>query len=1372
MKNTIGSLISRRQMFLVFLLFLFLTGTAFFINRTIRAASEKNNEQSQNNNEDRRSFAAPPDSAPVALIGERNSVWLKLQAEKSLDTTYYGNEKEISALRDNRAEPVSQVAADFNADGYADLVSGFRNASGGGLIALRRASREAFMPQDEQVLANLKKGVFPNSFEKGVSIIEIPTAPDFIVAGKFTQDSAVDLVFASRGGRVIYLMTSDGSGGFSQPQEIAVGGEITALAANLLNLKTSTYSGVIAAVKSEKGSFIKVFDGSQELGKAAPRSIKIEGNVTSLILASAYGGAMSRDVFGLVDGDVFTIRGIDARKTSVNKIELPFKNTGIAVGDFIADRQSRMEIAVLSENGSVAYLTHGNLDTRPFQIQEMADFYATHERGADSLVEPITDGLVTDRWQISEEYSLGVFASGGNPATVLQKAYITGNETEDLLITDSQNKRVQVLFKEPNRDADRTSFTLETKTQTVDFSDSPAAVLPMRLNVMGQQGFVYFGKGSLEPTSVIFAPNATFTVSKTADTNDGACNADCSVREAVIAANAAAGSDMITFGVSGTHTHTIAGNDDTAAAGDLDVTDGLTFVGNGATNTIIQAGTTTATGIDKVFSINPNLTAAFATSFSGMTIRNGNNTATTGISKFGGAMDWDGRTTGALTFSGVTVTANQTADSNGGGIFSSAQAGSTVISLTNSTVSNNTSRRVTAAGANGGGIAVGANVGLQLTGSTVANNVAANINVSPNVGNGGGIFLQTTPSTVGRPFFTNTSVTGNTAAESGGGIITAQPIDVNQVSVISNNTATRTSGGGIYINGTGNSVISKVTMTGNSTGGSGGAIFLDNAGGNPSLNMTFSRIVGNSASVSFSGLAVDEAGAVATVENNFWGCNTGPNTAGCDAVGTVSAGSFDFSPWLRYTHTASPNSIVVGQGTTLTASFLTNSDNQAIAASSLNVLIGLPIIFNNPVRGTISNAQTTIQANGTATATFTGTAVGAGSANAAVDNGTATAAVTVAQASTTTTLVSSVNPSVYNQSVTFTATVSVTAPGSGTPTGTVQFRDNGVAIAGCTSVAVSNGQAQCSTGTLSVGSHSITAVYSGDTNFTASTSATLTQTVNKSNTTTTITADTPDPSARGQAVTVTFTVVGQFGGTATGNVTVSDGVNSCTGTVAAGNCSITLTTVGSRTLTATYAGDMNFNGSVSANEPHTVNKAGTTTTITADTPDPSTVNQPVTVSYTVTVNAPGAGIPTGNVTVSDGVNSCTGTVAAGQCVITLTTAGARTLTATYAGDANFNGSTSPGASHTVLSPTAASVSISGRVQTQNGRGVFNAVVSLVKTNGETVNARTNSFGYFQFAEVETGQTYIVSIEHKKYVFDSQVINVNEELTGLIFRANN
>jgi hypothetical protein len=178
------------------------------------------------------------------------------------------------------------------------------------------------------------------------------------------------------------------------------------------------------------------------------------------------------------------------------------------------------------------------------------------------------------------------------------------------------------------------------------------------------------------------------------------------------------------------------------------------------------------------------------------------------------------------------------------------------------------------------------------------------------------------------------------------------------------------------------------------------------------------------------------------------------------------------------------------------------------------------------------------------------------------------------------------------------------------------------------------------------------------------------------NTTTTITSHTPNPSVVGQAVVVNFTVTSS-GGIPTGNVTVTDGTVNCSGTVAAGTCTLTPTSLGAKTLTATYAGDANFFGS-SGTASHQV-KANTTTTITSHTPDPSVVGQAVVVNFTVTSSG---GTPTGNVTVTDGTVNCSGTVAAGTCTLTPTSLGAKILTATYAGDAYFFGSSGT-ASHQV-----------------------------------------------------------------------------------------
>jgi sugar lactone lactonase YvrE len=95
---------------------------------------------------------------------------------------------------------------------------------------------------------------------------------------------------------------------------------------------------------------------------------------------------------------------------------------------------------------------------------------------------------------------------------------------------------------------------------------------------------------------------------------------------------------------------------------------------------------------------------------------------------------------------------------------------------------------------------------------------------------------------------------------------------------------------------------------------------------------------------------------------------------------------------------------------------------------------------------------------------------------------TTTVQLQVNRAASTVSLVSSLNPVLLQNPVTYTATVSSTA---GKPTGTVTFEDGGVALAACTgvSVTVSTGLASCAVTYTATGTHSITVLYNGDTNF-------------------------------------------------------------------------------------------------------------------------------------------------------------------------------------------------------------------------------------------------------------------------------------------------
>lgn len=195
---------------------------------------------------------------------------------------------------------------------------------------------------------------------------------------------------------------------------------------------------------------------------------------------------------------------------------------------------------------------------------------------------------------------------------------------------------------------------------------------------------------------------AVYIVTKTADTADGACNSDCSLREAVLAANANPGADIIDL-YDHTYTLTRFGSDQTALLGDLDITEQVTIYGLGAKSTIIDGG-----AIDRVFDIQASASDVTMEFF---TIRNGqvHNTGGGGLWNYGtntflyrvvirdnhDVGDTDASIGGGLRNNGTMTLQQSTVRENssmrGGGIFN---AGSSTLQVWNSTISRNTGNNV------------------------------------------------------------------------------------------------------------------------------------------------------------------------------------------------------------------------------------------------------------------------------------------------------------------------------------------------------------------------------------------------------------------------------------------------------------------------------------------------------------------------------------------------------------------------------------------------------------------------------------------------------------------------------------------------------
>jgi hypothetical protein len=313
-----------------------------------------------------------------------------------------------------------------------------------------------------------------------------------------------------------------------------------------------------------------------------------------------------------------------------------------------------------------------------------------------------------------------------------------------------------------------------------------------------------------------------------------------------------------------------------------------------------------------------------------------------------------------------------------------------------------------------------------------------------------------------------------------------------------------------------------------------------------------------------------------------------------------------------------------------------------------------------------------------------------------------------AQGAATVALAASPSPVAAGQSVTLTATVTPTATYASVPTGTIEFQDGSSALGSAVTLD-STGKATYTSTTLAPGTHSLTAVYSGDSTYPAGNAA-QSLVVNGL---TAIVKVTPSPASITTATSLQVIVaVSGSGATPTGTVTLSSGgYNSSAVTLTSGSATITIPvnnlSAGSDTLTVNYSGDANYN-SASGTAQETVTLP-LQATITVN-PAASTVVSTNSLSVTVTVSGSGA-TPTGTITLSGGgYTSSAITLTSGSATIVIPasslSAGNDTLTATYSGDTVYASASGASAGTSALTvsatPLAATITVTAPAASDTG----------------------------------------------------------------------
>jgi len=439
---------------------------------------------------------------------------------------------------------------------------------------------------------------------------------------------------------------------------------------------------------------------------------------------------------------------------------------------------------------------------------------------------------------------------------------------------------------------------------------------------------------------------------------------------------------------------------------------------------------------------------------------------------------------------------------------------------------------------------------------------------------------------------------------------------------------------------------------------------------------------------------------------------------------------------------ASDDSITAGKSVTFTATVTGVGAGVALPTGTVTFKDGTTVLGTATLSGTNSGMQAVFTTSALASGTHSITAVYGGDSTFA--GSTSPVLVeTVAVDSTNTTLSSSALAALPGQSVTFTATV--TGADDGTPTGTVTFEDGSTVLGTATlSAATSGAQATFTTSTLASGLHSISAVYSGDSTYTGSSSAALGELVEQVGSFAELSSS-ANPVTAGQAVTFTATISGTAGQAPTGTVTFKDGstvlgtatlsaITADTADLWSAQATFTTSTLatGMHTIQAIYSGDSGYLGS-SASLSQNVSSSTATASTTTLSSSATAALPGQAVTFTTTITGSGGGTPTGTVTFHDGGTVLgTATLSAissgAQATFTISTLtnGTHIITAVYSGDSTYAGSTSSALLESIQPASSSTTTLSSST-TSSAPGQAVTLTATVRTSGGAAPTGTVTF---------------------------------------------
>jgi hypothetical protein len=498
------------------LLLLSLLSLSFLLTQSIRLIQIRASTRdltSQHHTQDQSDLSA----ALTVKAAGRGGPWINLRDGRDISSSYEG----AANLEQEPAIPLALASGDFDEDGMADLLCGYKSASGGGLLVIHRRNAHSI---------NLDS-LSESPFVSPARVFATAEAMGLLGTGDFDADGHLDVVATAIDSHALYLLSGDGRGNLSQAAPVELAGTVTALVTGEMN-RADGLTDVVVGILGPDGPKAMIFEGPEGALKSKPEAFDLPAQATALALGQLDDDSPA-DLAIAAGHDLVIVHGRDRKlsleavgrgevaQAAISRRSFPFALASIAVGDFTLD--SLMEVAMLSDT---------------------ATLYLLASAGGDLRRASLLDG-----WSLKK---VGQMNKAPRHDFTLTRARISTFSQDDLLIMDRANRQLHIFNQAPSQIADlKIDTSAGPRLASLDVEGVSAAVLPMRLNTDALSDLLILKSGQNPLAVVLTGPVSTFTVTNTGDSGQG------SLRQAILNANANTGPDQISFNIPGAGPHTI-----------------------------------------------------------------------------------------------------------------------------------------------------------------------------------------------------------------------------------------------------------------------------------------------------------------------------------------------------------------------------------------------------------------------------------------------------------------------------------------------------------------------------------------------------------------------------------------------------------------------------------------------------------------------------------------------------------------------------------------------------------------------------------------------------------------------------------------------